>query len=197
MTIGFDSVSRRHSATAGLLLALIAAVALTGCSDSGEPVPNEPVTLSYQDWSTDWFPPMAREMLSRFYAFNPNIIVFYTPDPDDLAETMLEEMRAGTAPDVLQGCCTFFPIWAQEGHLLDLRPFIERDLDDEVLSDWDSRPVRGVGHAGRGAVRRAQVPRRPGAVLQQGPLRRSRRPVPGRHLDPGRVPRRDAPADAG
>ena len=46
-------------------------------------------------------------------------------------------MRAGTAPDVLQGCCTFFPIWAQEGHLLDLRPFIERDLDEEVLSDWD------------------------------------------------------------
>jgi len=95
------------------------------------------VTLSYQDWSTDWFPPMAREMLSRFYAFNPDIIVFYTPDPDDLAEAMLEEMRAGTAPDVLQGCCSFFPIWAQEGHLLDLRPFIERDLDDEVLRDWD------------------------------------------------------------
>ena len=58
------------------------------------------MTLSYQDWSTDWFPPMAREMLSRFYAFNPDIIVFYTPDPDDLAEAMLEEMRAGTAPDV-------------------------------------------------------------------------------------------------
>ena len=121
----------------GLLLALIVAVALTGCSDSGEPDSNEPVALSYQDWSTDWFPPMAREMLSRFYAFNPDIIVFYTPDPDDLAETMLEEMRAGTAPDVLQGCCTFFPIWAQGGHLLDLRPFIERDLGGEVLDDWD------------------------------------------------------------
>ena len=122
---------------AGLVLVLAAAVGLAGCDDSAEPIPNEPVALSYQDWSTDWFPPMAREMLSRFYAFNPNIIVFYTPDPDDLAETMLEEMRAGTAPDVLQGCCTFFPIWAQGDHLLDLRPFIERDLDDEVLSDWD------------------------------------------------------------
>jgi multiple sugar transport system substrate-binding protein len=81
---------------------------------------------------------MAREMLDRFYAFNPDIIVFYTPDPDDLAETMLEEMRAGTAPDVFQGCCTYFPIWAQEGYMLDLRPFIERDLDEEVLSDWDA-----------------------------------------------------------
>jgi multiple sugar transport system substrate-binding protein len=87
---------------------------------------------------------MAREMLSRFYAFNPDIIVFYTPDPDDLAEAMLEEMRAGTAPDVMQGCCTFFPIWAQEGYLLDLRPFIERDLDAELLSDWDRAQLEAL-----------------------------------------------------
>jgi multiple sugar transport system substrate-binding protein len=126
---------RRRLASLGLTL--LVPLALSGCGDDGQRISREPVTLSYQDWSTDWFPPMAREMLSRFYAFNPNIIVFYTPDPDDLGEVMLEEMRAGTAPDVLQGCCTFFPIWAQEGHLLDLRPFIERDLDDEVLRDWD------------------------------------------------------------
>ena len=128
-------------------MALAAAVGLSGCSDSSEPVPNEPVALSYQDWSTDWFPPMAREMLSRFYAFNPNIIVFYTPDPDDLGETMLEEMRAGTAPDVLQGCCTFFPIWAQGGHLLDLGPLIERDLDEELLSEWDRAQYEALATA--------------------------------------------------
>jgi len=136
MTTPIASRSRSFR-LAGLLLGLIAAVAFTACSTGSDETSNEPVTLSYQDWRTDWFPPMAREMLDRFYAFNPNIIVFYTPDPDDLAEVMLEEMRAGTAPDVLQGCCTFFPIWAQEDHLLDLRPFIERDLDEEVLDDWD------------------------------------------------------------
>jgi multiple sugar transport system substrate-binding protein len=136
MTFATAPTSRRGP-LAGLLLALVAVIALTGCDDSGESTTRAPVTLSYQDWSTDWFPPMAREMLSRFYAFNPDIIVFYTPDPDDLAEAMLEEMRAGTAPDVMQGCCTYFPIWAQDGYLLDLRPFIERDLDDELLSDWD------------------------------------------------------------
>ena len=132
------SVSRsRLRRSAGLVVAAFLGLALTGCNGDDEPTVSEPVTLSYQDWSTDWFPPMAREMLGRFYAFNPNIIVFYSPDPEDLAEVMLEEMRAGTAPDVFQGCCTFFPIWAQEGHLLDLRPFIERDLDEDVLSDWD------------------------------------------------------------
>ena len=122
---------------ASLLVAAIVGLALTGCSDSSEPVSDEPVVLSYQDWRTDWFPPMAQETLSQFHEANPNITVFYTPDPDNIAEIMLEEMRAGTAPDVFQGCCTFFPIWAQEGHVLDLRPFIERDLDERVLSDWD------------------------------------------------------------
>jgi multiple sugar transport system substrate-binding protein len=136
MTTAHVPRSRLHRSVA-LVVAAIAALMLTGCSDSSEPTSYEPVMLTYQDWRTDWFPPMAREMLGRYYEFNPNIIVFYTPDPEDLSEVMLEEMRAGTAPDVFQGCCTFFPIWAQEGHLLDLRPFIERDLDEEVLSDWD------------------------------------------------------------
>jgi len=136
MTTAFTSHPRLRRSL-GLAVAAIAALAMAGCSDDDKPISYEPVTLSYQDWSTDWFPPMAREMLSRFYAFNPNIIVFYSPDPEDLGEIMLEEMRAGTAPDVFQGCCTFFPIWAQEGHMLDLRPFIERDLSDELLGDWD------------------------------------------------------------
>ena len=93
--------------------------------------------LSYQDWRTDWFPPMVQETLGQFHDSKPNISVYYTPDPDNIADVMLEEMRAGTAPDVFQGCCTFFPIWAQEGYLLDLRPFIERDLDEGVLGEWD------------------------------------------------------------
>ena len=121
----------------GLLLVAIVSLALTGCSDGSKPSSDEPVVLTYQDWRTDWFPPMAQETLGQFHESNPNISVFYTPDPDDVGEVMLEEMRAGTAPDVFQGCCTFFPIWAQEGHMLDLRPFIERDLNEGVLNDWD------------------------------------------------------------
>ena len=94
--------------------------------------------LVYQDWQTEWFPPMAQRMLQQFHSGNPNIRVFYTPDPEkNLAETMLAHMQAGTAPDVFQGCCTFFPIWAQEGFALDLRPFVEADLDQATIDDWD------------------------------------------------------------
>jgi hypothetical protein len=68
---------------------------------------------------------------------SPNIRVFYTPDPTDLAESMMAAMQAGTAPDVFAGCCIFFPIWAQEGYTLDLCPYVEADLDQATLDDWD------------------------------------------------------------
>ena len=122
---------------AGLLVTVSLALAVSGCSGDDESDSAEPVVLSYQDWRTDWFPPMAQEMLEQFHEANPNITVFYNPDPESVSVAMLPEMKAGTAPDVFQGCCTYFPIWAQEGHTLDLRPFIERDLDASVLNDWD------------------------------------------------------------
>jgi multiple sugar transport system substrate-binding protein len=80
---------------------------------------------------------MAQDALEEFHATHPNIRVFYTPDPTDLAESMLADMEAGTAPDVFAGCCTFFPIWAQKGYTLDLRPYVEADLDQATLDDWD------------------------------------------------------------
>jgi multiple sugar transport system substrate-binding protein len=97
----------------------------------------EKVQLVYQDWRTDWFPPMAQQALEVFHQDHPNIRVFYTPDPDDVEETMLSDMEAGTAPDVFAGCCSFFPIWAQKKHTLDLRPYVEADLNQATLDDWD------------------------------------------------------------
>ena len=95
------------------------------------------VQLVYQDWRTDWFPLMAQEMLEQFHDTHPNIRVFYTPDPEDCQEKMMADLQAGTAADVFQGCCTHFPAWAQMGHTLDLRPYVEVDLDQETVDDWD------------------------------------------------------------
>jgi multiple sugar transport system substrate-binding protein len=81
---------------------------------------------------------MAQELLDEFHATHPNIRVFYTPDPDNLEDRMLADMEAGTAPDVFQGCCSFFPIWAQAGQTLDLAPLIARDLPQELVAEWSS-----------------------------------------------------------
>ena len=98
---------------------------------------NNLVQLVYQDWRTDWFPPMIQQMLETFHAAHPNIRVFYTPDPEDFQNRMLADLQTGTAADVFQGCCSHFPLWAQNGDLLDLRPYVEADLDQAIIDDWD------------------------------------------------------------
>ncbi len=129
-------MSKRRFLTLFFLLIVVSAIAVacgSGSSDEDEPQ----VQLVYQDWRTAWFSPMVEEMMEKFHATHPNIRVFYTPDPKGLADIMLEQMKAGTAADVFQGCCSYFPIWAQEGFTLDLRPFIERDLEELATNDWD------------------------------------------------------------
>lgn len=81
---------------------------------------------------------MAQEMLTQFHSANPNINVFFAQDPDNLQEKMISDFQTGSAPDVLAGCCDFFPMWAQQGYLLDLRPFVEADLDRATIDDWNS-----------------------------------------------------------
>lgn len=99
--------------------------------------PSKEVQLVYQDWRTEWFPLMAQQMLAQFHSTHPDIRVFYVPDPVDVEESLLEDMQAGIAPDIFAACCSFFPILAQEGQTLDLRPYIEADLDQSTIQDWD------------------------------------------------------------
>lgn len=113
-----------------------AGAALGACKKSTQPS-QEKVQLVYQDWRTEWFPVMAQNALQSFHDQHPNIRVFYTPDPEDVEQSLLKDMRSGAAPDVFASCCTWFPILAQDGQALDLRPFVEKDLDQEIIEDWD------------------------------------------------------------
>ncbi len=131
------SSSRTRLGFLALFAVLAASALLAACGNGSDTGRSEIVQLVYQDWRTDWFPPMAQEMLARFHQEHPNIRVFYTPDPEDLQDDMPAEMRAGTAPDVFQGCCHYFPAWAQEGFTLDLRPYVEADLNQALIEDWD------------------------------------------------------------
>jgi multiple sugar transport system substrate-binding protein len=124
-----------------------AGAALAACDPApgtGGPGADQVVQLVYQDWRTDWFPAMAQTMLEQFHESHPNIRVFYTPDPEDFQERMLADMRAGTAADIFQGCCTHFPTWAQLGYTLDLTSYSDADLDEATWSDWDPAQVRAL-----------------------------------------------------
>lgn len=106
-------------------------------AEAPTPLGREEIQLVYQDWRADWVPGMVEEMLAQFHDTHPNLRVFFTPDPDNLADAMLAEMEAGTAPDLFWGGSTFFPTWAQQGHMLDLRPYVAADLDAATIADWD------------------------------------------------------------
>lgn len=143
-----SSVSRRDF----LRLAGVAGagIALSACSSLlSRPAPRagEKVQLVYQDSRDDWFLPMVQEMLEQFHATHPNIHVFYTPEPEgtqDKEKKMLDDMQAGTAPDVFQGCCSWFPIWAQKGYTLDLHAYVEEDLDQTTIAEWDVAQYRSL-----------------------------------------------------
>lgn len=122
-----------------------ASAAFSACSSRQSSLSRQtgnPVQLVYQDWNTDWFPPMAQQMLDEFHTTHPNIRVFYTPDPENLPEQMLADMQVGIAPDVFQGCCGHFPTWAQQEYTLDLRPYVEADLDQVTTDDWNQAQYR-------------------------------------------------------
>ncbi len=135
-------LSRREFLRAAGLALVAAPAALAACA----PSPAAPTTRTsgpvqpvYRDWRTDWFPPMAQRLLDEFHATHPNIRVYYNLDPEnnEFEEKSLADLQGGTAPDVFQGCCSFLPIWAQKGFLLDLRPYVAADIDRATIEDWD------------------------------------------------------------
>ncbi len=139
-----DHTQTRFSRREFLRLAglAIAGTALAACNVLSPKTPTragDKVQLVYRDWRTDWFPPMVQQMLDEFHATHPNIRVYYNLDPEnsEFEEKSLADLEAGTAPDVFQGCCSFLPIWAQKGYLLDLRPYVQADLDRATIEDWD------------------------------------------------------------
>jgi multiple sugar transport system substrate-binding protein len=142
----------RQLSQAAVAVASGAVLTACGIPFSPSPVTKRPVSLPtpdkvqlvYQDWRTPWYPALAKELLELFHANHPNIHVFYVPDPEDVEERMLSDMRSGTAADVFQGCCTHFPLWAQAGNTLDLRPFIVADLDAATIADWDPAQFKAL-----------------------------------------------------
>lgn len=114
--------------------------AIAGCTPRPPvvEVPRGKVQLAFQDCRC-----LGEQLLLQdFHDAHPNIEVFYTPEPDDFEESMLADLQVGVAPDVFAGCCDTLPMWAQQGYLLDLHPFVESDLPRSTIEDWDNAQYR-------------------------------------------------------
>ncbi|MGQ9684371.1 MAG: extracellular solute-binding protein [Anaerolineae bacterium] len=74
----------------------------------------------WADWNTD-------EAFPVFQEQHPNIRITFEPQDNDFTK-ILTQMAAGSAADILTCWEPWMTIWAQKGQILDLQPFVDRDI---------------------------------------------------------------------
>ncbi len=73
--------------------------------------------------------------ISEFEKRNPDIHVEWEPASGNWQDKLLLNMLAGTAPDVTEFWGDFAQNLARQGLLLDLRPYVQRDMSQSEISD--------------------------------------------------------------
>lgn len=107
-----------RSGAAALGAAVVAALALAGCSSSGGQ--DGPTTLNYTIWDQNQEPAL-REVADEFEAQNPNVDVEITVIPSKDYWTKIQtQMSAGTGPDVFWVNGPNFQLYASNGQLASL-----------------------------------------------------------------------------
>lgn len=90
---------------------------------------------------------MYKALISEFEAKNPDIEVKWEIATGDWVAKLTTMFVAGVAPDIFELWGWFATDWAQNGFLLDLRPYVRRDITrsdmtDIFPGDWEATFVR-------------------------------------------------------
>lgn len=91
--------------------------------------------------------------IQEFERRNPDIKVEWEQPTGDWQDKLIVAMATGTAPDVVEFWGSFGQQLARNGWLLDLRPYVERDMTEEDIADffpaaWEGTFVQHGPHAG-------------------------------------------------
>lgn len=78
----------------------------------------------------------AKEIIPAFEARHPGIVAEWEPTASGWQQRMVVSYAAGVAPDVTEMFSTFSQEWAEAGMLLDLRPYVQRDLKASDIKDF-------------------------------------------------------------
>ncbi len=143
----------KASALTGAGLAIAACVpAPAGEAGTGEggSAGTEVTTIRFMSRAGATNLPTYEEVLSTdFRELYPNIEVSVEPAPDGWIDKLLAQMVAGTAVDIFQAWGNIFFNWTERDLLLDIQPYVDLNLTQEEVDDfnvfqWDGLVMRGV-----------------------------------------------------
>ncbi|GAA5210091.1 ABC transporter substrate-binding protein [Microbacterium kyungheense] len=140
-------MKRSYAAAAGI--AVVATLALAGCSSSGDDAaaPEEssgPVTLTMSGWSLDTTPEF-QKLADAFHEKNPDVTIELKGyDPTEYNTLVTADLAAGSAPDIItQKEVKYVPTFVNGGQLLDVS---DVELPDGI-SGAKSYEVDGTAYA--------------------------------------------------
>ncbi len=144
----------RTSAMAGVGLAAVACVPAAGPASGGAEAGSAPaadvVTVRFMSRAGAENNVQAQKTLDEdFRAENPNIQVQVEAAPDGWVEKLLAQMVAGEAVDIFEAWGNIFFNWTERDLLLDVQPFVDRDMTDEQISDYNDFQWTGLVMLGK------------------------------------------------
>lgn len=92
----------------------------------------------YQSASQSQWKAITAYAFPLFMKSNPDIDLVWVPEPPttNLTQKVITMYAAGTAPDIIQACCSDLPTFAGKGMLLNLDPYIKADWPANWQADF-------------------------------------------------------------
>lgn len=137
----------------GVVLAACAvpiAPTTAGSASSGAAAVEEPTTVRFMSNSgADAVSAFEDLLANDFRGQHPTIEVFVEPTPDGWQEKLVAQMAANAAPDIFEAWGNIIYQWTGRDLVLDLQPYVDRDLTDEEIADftafqWEGLEILGV-----------------------------------------------------
>ncbi|MEZ4866828.1 MAG: hypothetical protein R3C14_36240 [Caldilineaceae bacterium] len=146
----------RSSAVAGIGLAVVACApaagpaATGGQADAGSAPASDVTTVRFMSRAGVENNVQAQKTLDEdFRSENPNIQVQVEAAPDGWVDKLLAQMVAGEAVDIFEAWGNIFFNWTERDLLLDVQSFVDRDLTDEQVADYNDFQWTGLVMLGK------------------------------------------------
>lgn len=108
----------------------------TGDQTGGEG--SAPVTLTFVGWGGPDEQEVFRQLVKTFNQNNPDIVIEYTPIPDDYVTKLNTMIAGGTPPDIAYIPDGNFSAFAPRGALVNLQPFVDASTVIDPENIWDT-----------------------------------------------------------